>query len=332
MNVSLICTVRDEEDTIAALLDSVLAQTRRPDEMIVNDDGCRDRTMAIVEGYRGRLPLHTTRCSPESNVSRGRNAAIRAARGPLVACTDAGLRLDRRWLEEIVAPLERGEADLVAGFYRSDPRTPFERVLGAVNYSRLEEVDPAKFLPAGQSMAFARALWEAVGGFPEEQPYCEDFVFTLRALRRGYRKSFAPNALVHFRPRSSLGALFRQYRNYAYGDGLANLWPRRHLLRYATYALALTLAVAGLSYPCLWVGVLIPGAMYLGRYYARLGPDWRALPSAWRIAAIFLVPLIRLVDDVAKMVGYPRGAWEHRRRFFTTKTPRRRTMAPGRRD
>jgi glycosyltransferase involved in cell wall biosynthesis len=312
MNVSLAITVRDEEDTIADLLDSVLAQTRRPDEVVVNDCACRDRTMAVVETYRQRLPLRTT--AGGTNIPQGRNAAIRAARGPLIACTDAGLRLDPRWLEEIVAPLERGEADLVAGFFRADPRTPFERILGAVNYPRLAEVDPARFLPAGQSMAFTRALWEAVGGFPEAQPYCEDLVLTLRALARGCRKAFAPAALVHFRPRSSLGALFRQYRNYAYGDGLANLWPRRHALRYGSYAVGLALGIAGAWWPPLWGVLLLAGLAYTVPFYRRLGPVWGSLAPAWRAAALFLVPLIRVAGDAAKMVGYPQGAWGRLRR------------------
>ena len=37
MQVSLVCTVRDEADNIGALLDSMLAQTRQPDEIVVND-------------------------------------------------------------------------------------------------------------------------------------------------------------------------------------------------------------------------------------------------------------------------------------------------------
>jgi glycosyltransferase involved in cell wall biosynthesis len=311
MPVSLVCTVRDEEDTIAALLDSILAQTRRPDEVVINDCGCRDRTMAIVESYRDRLPLRTT--AGGDNIPQGRNTAIRAAQGPLIVCTDAGLRLDPGWLAEIVAPLERGEAGLVAGFFRADPRTPLERIVGAVNYPRLEEIDPGSFLPAGQSLAFTRQLWEAVGGFPEEQPYSEDLVFTLRALALGYRKAFAPRAFVHFRPRSTLRALFRQYRNYAYGDGLAGLWTRRHALRYASYAVGLALLVAGCWWPALWGVLLLAGVAYLFPFYRRLRPAMGALSPGWRVAAIALVPLVRLVDDLAKIIGYPQGVCKRRR-------------------
>ncbi len=311
MRVSLIATVRNEEATVAALLDSVLDQTRLPDEVVINDCGCTDGTMAAVERYCGRLPLRTT--AGGSNIPQGRNTAIRAAQGPLIACTDAGLRLDPRWLEEIVAPLERGEADLVAGFFRAEARTPFERVLGALAYPRLEEIDPERFLPAGMSLAFRRALWEQVGGFPAEQPYSEDLVFARAALAAGFRKAFAPRAIVHFRPRSSLRAFFRQYCNYAYGDGLANLWPLRHALRYGSYAAGLGLLLAGCWWSPLWALLGVAGTVYLVPYYRRLGPALRELAPAWRVAALLLVPLLRLTGDVAKMVGYPQGRWRRRR-------------------
>ncbi len=306
--VSLIVTVRDEEATIAELLESILGQTRLPDEVVINDCGCTDGTMAIVAGYADRLPLRTT--AGGQNIPQGRNIAIDAAEGPLIACTDAGLRLDPRWLEEIVAPLEQGRAELVAGFFRADPRSPFECVLGAVAYPRLEEVDPGSFLPAGQSMAFTRRLWETVGGFPGDLPYCEDLIFTRRALAAGYRKAFAPEAVVHFRPRSSMLAFFWQYRNYAYGDGLAGLWPRRHALRYGSYTVGLGLLAAGWRWRGLWAVLLLVAAPYLGYYYRRLWPVLGELSPAWRMRALLLVPFLRLVGDVAKMVGYPRGVWE----------------------
>jgi glycosyltransferase involved in cell wall biosynthesis len=308
-DVSLIVTVRNEEATIGELLDSMLHQTRRPDEVVINDCRCTDGTMAIVEPYRDRLPLCTT--AGGNNIPEGRNTAIRAARGPLIACTDAGLWLDPHWLERIVAPLEQGDVELAAGFFQVDPRSPFERILGAINYYRgVEEVDPRKFLPSGRSMAFTRAAWETVGGFPEDLPYCEDLIFSRRLLQAGYRKCFVPDAVVFFRPRSSVPAFFRQYRNYAYGDGLANLWPRRHALRYGSYAAGLGLLAAGVYWPLLWLLLALGSLGYLWPFYRRLWPALPKLSPAWRIAAFFLVPLLRIVGDAAKMAGYLQGRWK----------------------
>jgi glycosyltransferase involved in cell wall biosynthesis len=306
--VSLICTVRDEADNIAALLDSMLAQTRPADEIVVNDCGSRDDTAAIVERYiAAGHPIHLVRGG--YNISSGRNNAIRQGHGPLVACTDAGLTLDSRWLERIVAPLERDEADLVGGFFRPTPRSLFELALGATNYRDADEIDPASFLPFGKSMAFRKRAWERVGGYPEWANHCEDILFDLALRRNGERFAFAPDALVLFRPRSSFRTFARQYFLYARGDGVANLWPQRHALRYVIYLAAGALLLAARRHQWL-LALFLPGALAYTR-----APLWRLCRRATSLSsrefamAAALIPAIRLVGDLAKMAGYPVGVW-----------------------
>jgi len=304
--VSLVCTVRDEADNIAALLDSMLAQSRPADEIVVNDCGSRDRTAAIVEQYIATgNPIRLVRGG--HNIPSGRNNAIRHARGPLIACTDAGLTLDQHWLERIVAPLECGAADVVGGFFQPAPRSLFELALAATNYRDAEEIDPATFLPFGQSVAFRKDTWAQAGGYPEWASHCEDILFDLALRRSGARFVFVPNALVHFRPRASFRAFARQYFLYARGDGVANLWPRRHAIRYATYLCAGLLMIdAGRR---LWAHalVLLGTLVYTRAPMRRLRRRAPALTGAQLLLAAALIPAIRLVGDLAKMAGYPMG-------------------------
>lgn len=305
-SVSLVCTVRDEADNIAALLDSMLAQRRMPDEIVVNDCNSRDATPAIVGRYiAAGHPIRLVHGG--HNIPSGRNNAIRHARGPLIACTDAGLTLDPDWLERIIAPLERGEADVVGGFFRPAPQSLFELVLGATNYREAAEIKPERFLPFGQSVAFRKEAWAQVGGYPEWVSHCEDILFDMALKEAGCRFAFVPEALVHFRPRSSLRAFARQYFLYARGDGMANLWPRRHLIRYATYATALLLLGMARRKPWL-LGVLAGGmAAYCRAPVRRLRLRAPALSSGEWARALMLVPIIRIVGDAAKMAGYPAG-------------------------
>lgn len=305
-SVSLVCTVRDEADNIAALLDSMLAQRRMPDEIVVNDCNSRDATPAIVARYiAAGHPIRLVHGG--HNIPSGRNNAIRHARGPLIACTDAGLTLDPDWLERIIAPLERGEADIVGGFFRPAPQSLFELVLGATNYREAAEIKPERFLPFGQSVAFRKEAWAQVGGYPEWVSHCEDILFDMALKEAGCRFAFVPDALVHFRPRSSLRAFARQYFLYARGDGMANLWPRRHLIRYATYATALLLLGMARRKPWL-LGVLAGGmAAYCRAPVRRLRLRAPALSSGEWARALMLVPIIRIAGDAAKMAGYPAG-------------------------
>ncbi len=242
-----------------------------------------------------------------TNIPSGRNNAIRHACGPLIACTDAGLTLDLDWLERIVAPLERGEADVVGGFFRPAPQSLFELVLGATNYREAAEVKPERFLPFGQSVAFHKDAWARVGGYPEWASHCEDIVFDLALKEAGFRFAFAPDALVHFRPRSSLRAFARQYFLYARGDGMANLWLRRHLIRYAAYTTALLLLSLARRKPWLLCGLASGMAAYCRAPIRRLRLRAPALSGSEWAQALMLIPTLRVVGDVAKMAGYPVG-------------------------
>ena len=212
---------------------------------------------------------------------------------------------------------------MVSGFFLPDPQTPFEVAMGATVLPAVEDIDPDRFLPSSRSVAFRKAAWEAVGGYPEWLDYSEDLVFDMRLKELGYRFVFVPEARVHFRPRSSLRAFFLQYYRYARGDGKADLWRKRHAIRYATYLLGPLLAVWAWRHRQDVAGKVtfalmgVAAAAYCRRPYMRLLPVLSELSLASKLYALALVPVIRLTGDVAKMLGYPAGVWwrvKHRRR------------------
>jgi glycosyltransferase involved in cell wall biosynthesis len=312
--ISLVCTVRDEADNIADLLDSMLAQTRPATEIVINDCGSRDATAAIVERYiAAGHPIKLV--AGGHNIPSGRNNAILHAQYPIIACTDAGLTLDPHWLARIVEPIEQDKADIVGGFYTPAPRSFFELVLGATNYREVDEIDPTSFLPFGQSVAFRKSVWEKVGGYPEWASHCEDLIFAFALKRHNVRFDFAPSARVNFRPRSNLKSFARQYYNYSRGDGIANLWPKRHAIRYGMY-LGL-LGILGLSrrYPWLLALPLLGAYGYSRKPWQRLIKRAPKLTTEQKIQAAALIPTIRLVGDVAKMIGYPQGIMQRKRSY-----------------
>ncbi|MGH2538075.1 MAG: glycosyltransferase [Candidatus Promineifilaceae bacterium] len=308
MKVSVILTIKNEAASLPALLESLAAQSRPADEVIVCDGGSADGSAAILSAYRGRLPLRLFK-APGSNISQGRNRAIAAAAGPIIASTDAGVRLTPDWLAELVRPIEEGGAAAAAGWFRPAPQTDFETVMGATVLPDLADIDPAAFLPSSRSAAFLKSAWQAAGGYPEWLDYGEDLVFDL-ALRGLYGPfPFAPAAVAHFRPRPSLAAFGRQYYRYARGDGKAGLWPRRHAVRYLTYFFGLPalLAMAARGRLLGWLGLLAAAGLYCRRPAQRLWPLTAGWPPGRRLAGLALIPVILLVGDLAKMAGYPAG-------------------------
>lgn len=308
MRVSLISTVLNEGEAIRRLMDSIVRQSRAPDEIVFVDGGSCDNTVAILQEYADRLPLRVV-VEPGANISRGRNVAFREATGEIIASVDAGVELEPQWLEELVRPLLSGAAQVSAGFFVSDPHTTFEIALGATTLPDVEDVDPVTFLPSSRSVAFTRQAYEAAGGYPEWLDYCEDLVFDLRLRDALGQFAWAPRAIAHFQPRGTAKAFAKQYYRYARGDGKADLWRKRHAVRYVTYLVALpALLLLSLFHRPWWLVALAGGAVaYCKTPYRRLGKRLPDLPARERGQAILLVPLIRGLGDVAKMAGYPAG-------------------------
>jgi glycosyltransferase involved in cell wall biosynthesis len=337
--VSLITTIFNERATIEHLLDSLATQQRPPDEIILCDGGSTDGTVAAIAAYQQRYPerLPQLRVIMEqgANISRGRNLAIAAASHPLIAVTDAGVRLTNEWLAALIAPWEAAIADqsapplAVAGFFLPDlqgtgkAQTIFLTAMAATVLPLMADIVPHKFLPSSRSVAFTKAAWVQAGGYPEWLDYCEDLIFDLKinAQQPTAPTAFvwAPAATVYFQPRATLHSFWTQYYRYARGDGKADLWRKRHLARYLTYLVALPAllghALWGSMAPWLgWAGLLVGGIVYCARPWQRVLILGHGLSCAQRLGAFGLVPLIRVVGDLAKMVGYPVGLWWRWRR------------------
>ncbi len=315
--ITIIATVLNEGESIRRLLDSFAAQTRLPDEIVIVDGGSRDNTVAILDQYASRLPLRVL-VEPGAGISAGRNRAIAAAKGDILAITDAGVILAPDWLERITQPLLDDPAlEVVGGFFTADAATVFELALGATTLPLEDEIDPDTFLPSSRSLALRKSAWITAGGYPEWLDYCEDLILDLRLRQIAAPTVFEPRARVRFRPRPTLEAFFTQYYRYARGDGKADLWRKRHAIRYATYLLAapLIFLLGWRVHRGFW-SLFLPGAfVYLFQPYRRLHLILDDLIRQGRLrysagdyyCALALVPLIRVVGDIAKMIGYPVG-------------------------
>ena len=299
--VTVIATVRNEAGAVDALLDSLLQGARPPDEIVIADGGSTDGTYERLAARAKADPRVRALLAP-GNRSVGRNAAVRAARSGVIACTDAGVRVEREWLEQIIQPFEDDSGvDVVTGFYRAEGQTPFERAAGVVSAPALREIHRDRFLPSTRSVAFRRAAFDRVGGFDEALAHNEDTPFALALKAAGCKFAFAPRAIVLWRPRGNLRAFMHQHRRFGTGDGESRVQGWFYATIAAKYALGLALAIAGFWFRAAWwvlgVAVAAFAASQARRGLGRIPP----------LEAIFLVPPLKVAYDLAYLFGYLKG-------------------------
>ena len=300
MKVSLITTVLDAGDEIAGLLESVRAQTRRPDEVVVVDGGSTDGTLEEL----GRAEDVTLIVEPGASIARGRNVAIATAAHDVIAVSDADCVLVPDWLEHLLRPLEAG-ADVSMGTYRPIAETFLHTCMAAVNLPDPQEWEEATFMPSGRSVAFRREAIEAAGGYPEWLAIGEDMYVDLRWRELGLDMRLARDAVVWWRLRPDLRSTWTQYFRYARGDAASGMYPERHALRFGVYAGALfawssrsrTLKLASL------IGAGAYAAQPLRRAMGRFDEPLD------RAKAAVAVPALMAFVDAAKTSGYAAGLW-----------------------
>jgi glycosyltransferase involved in cell wall biosynthesis len=311
---AIVATVRNEETRLPEFFASLERQTGRPDVIVVTDGGSTDRTVELLRDFAARTSLPFRWAAAPGNRSRGRNEAIRLANADIIAVTDVSV-LDSTWFERIVAPLERGQADVVAGWYELLVESPRERVVGLLTQYSIDQVHPDTFLPSSRSVAFTRAAWERVGGYPEDLVTTEDTVFDLRLRKAGVRFVFEATAIVRWRPATSARAAYRMYRQFAETDGETRIFlttNSRYAFVYGAYAVGVGLLVLGVFWWPLWVLLVLGAGTYVvfrirKVLRARL---WKQMPYA---------VVVGFALDAAMLSGYARG-WLRGRRKHAAQT------------
>jgi glycosyltransferase involved in cell wall biosynthesis len=216
MRLSVVLPCRDAAATIGLQLDALARQALdAPWELIVVDDCSTDATPSIVTGYEDRLPLRIVRAGDRGGSARARNVGAREARGKNLVFCDADDIVAQGWLAEMHDALEEHEVVASCPEYEllNEPWARAPR----------EEIDGLPRLPFPPHLSFAstfglgvrRARHDAIGGFDESLPALHDVDYSIRLQLAGARLHYAPGAVVHYRNRDTIPAIYRQAAAYA---------------------------------------------------------------------------------------------------------------------
>lgn len=310
MRVSVCITTFNEEKSIGELLESLLAQSKKPDEIVVVDGGSKDRTVEIIRHFQKKdrkIKLLVQKCSR----AEGRNIGVEIARNDIIAITDAGCVAQRDWLEKITSPFIHPEVDILAGFYKMVGETPMQKALSiflGVTSSKFG----MNFLPSARSMAFRKEAWEKVGGFPERKiNTAEDTDFNYKAVKMGMKYARVKSAIVEWGIPQHLKEGLAKMHEYAKWDAMYGIWwhPTQKLsshnirvisifLRYLT---GFALLILGFRTPLLWWLAGFGIVLYFLWAFRKVYSETREVISGiWGI-------IIQFSADFAVMSGFIKG-------------------------
>ena len=307
--VSIVVTVLNEARDIGRVISSLLAQSPPAAEVIVVDGGSTDGTWewlldaqtsgqaAPAAGPR-LIAIRDETCSLKHSagpVSRGRNVAIAAAKSRIIACADAGCTYAPDWLANLTGPLVAGGAEYALGGTCIDPanHTVWDVASAPFFSIKLAPTEPTKSCTA-RSMAFTRALWERIGGFPESVLVGEDTLFDL-AARRLATPAFIPNAKALYSPQNNFRSAAHQMARYAMSDGQARVrWSR--LFRNAARCLLEVFALLCLPISMIPIFVVLALESWYAfhrdeRFLVQFGPGALVARFAFSVAVPWIVAI-----------------------------------------
>lgn len=88
MNVSIVMATYNGEKYLEEQLDSVLCQLSNDDELVVSDDGSKDKTLEIIGNYQERYPIIKLVDGPHKGVAANFTNAIRHSTGDIIFICD----------------------------------------------------------------------------------------------------------------------------------------------------------------------------------------------------------------------------------------------------
>lgn len=235
LNVSVIVPVLNARRTLPTCLAALERLQPPPAEILLVDNGSADGSLDLLRAFaRDRAP---ERAQVLEEARRGaaaaRNAALRVAKGDVIAFTDADCAPEPAWLLHLTEPFTDGTVGAVAGRVVPAPAASVLELFSGLYTLRLPEEGARRrrWTPwegghATANLAVRRGLAQALDGFNERlQISGEDHDFCARLYASGATIDYVPRARVAHFHRTTVGGMLRQ----AFGFGRSHSYLlRRH--------------------------------------------------------------------------------------------------------
>ena len=303
MLYSIIVPVYNRPGEVKELLESLSAQTVKPFELVIIEDGSKERCDHLLDHYRSFFTINYY-YKPNSGRSDTRNYGMERANGDYLLFFDSDVILPPFYFEKLEEAMKSDYCDCFGGPDAAD--NSFSNMQKAVNHSmtgfwttggiRGGKAVMEKFCPRTFNMGLSKEVYDKVGGF--EDMMGEDIDLSLRIRKAGFSIRLIRDVFVYHKRRVDLSRFFKQVNNF----GQARIWLHIkhpgslklvHTLPALMLIFAILLLVASLFAPLL---LLLPLAYLLLIFFDSLLKN-KSLNVA----------LLSIITAVVQITGYATG-------------------------
>lgn len=205
--ISVIIPTLNAESEIGPLLDALLSQGRKPDEILVVDSASDDGTQDIVRGYTDEgVRLRVIRREDFDHGGTRHGALLETSGDFVLFLTQDAVPADNAYIDNLLKPFEDPEVAMASG--RQLPKPGARRYVQLVqefNYPPEPNVRSAEDIPrlgiksffaSDACSAYRRTAYLAAGGFERPLNTNEDMLMAATLLHSGWKVAYAADACV----------------------------------------------------------------------------------------------------------------------------------------
>lgn len=203
MRISIVIPAYNEEKHLAKCLQSIAEQTEKPDEVIVVDNNCTDKTAEIAQKFGARVVKEKNQ-----GIAYGRNAGFNAAKYEIIGRTDADARLPHDWVTKVKENFKDESVAAISGpIFFSNKKLAFLSVI-LFRFLSFFLMHNALF---GPNIALRKSAWEKIKKDVclEDKKVHEDIDLSIHIFKIGKIKF--DRTLVVEASRVRFGQLFTEY-------------------------------------------------------------------------------------------------------------------------
>lgn len=226
MTITVAIPCFNGEKFIGNTIESVLAQTQKPDYIFVIDDGSTDNSYTIISKY----PVQVIRHTQNLGLAAARNTALYNTETELILFVDADAYASPELIETITKIFEIGAYAGVGGRGIEQQIITIEdfwRSLHAAQSYGKKFKDDCEYL-YGLCMAYRVNILKEVGGFdPIYRTNAEDVDIGLKLTNKGYKLAYTPNAIVYHQRQDNLHTLRKAMYSWYFWGYISRFKNRR---------------------------------------------------------------------------------------------------------